>query len=1415
MNGRVLDPNESPTFGKSLSLCVDNGIGAMSLSPNGRDAVLAGRIGLYIIDMDDPFTPPRWLQHLTSWEVADVQWSPHAFQKPSWCISTSNQKALLWDLSRPSHNAIANILHSHTRAISDINFHPSDPEVLATCAIDTMVFTWDMRTPRKPVTKFADWRAGAIQVKFNHKNAYEVASTHDNVLYVWDMRSGAQPLVKVVDAHQGKINGLDFSQGLKNVITCSNDSTIKFWDLESNKPVPHASDFDFQQSIDIAESESKVEPGVVIKTDYPISRARTLPFGSDRACGVMPLLGGDDSIHIINYEDAYQKYLDTGSTQTISGEPAYSFKGHNGPIKDFLWRTKRESYEGFGSKNAWKEYQLVTWSSKDVNLRLWPHEDEIYKSVNYNPTFFSFKNESDSEVSEVKSPQDPKAYHYRTYCCEPEETIEDLANRKGGDVLSALTLFQISLKRRQPRFVNQVDQLNWISGVRIGNGPDRKSSSASVENVGPSNLGEEVSMVGHKFPFIRFEKISVSTGELVISLRGLIPVQARTSPNVRSSENLNDLLSPTDEDNTKEKSVISESVADGKSHYTEANASKSIDENLEDREQQLIFIRVAINFPRAYPYLQENNNMTEDHSKRSRSRSRSQPQSHRQSRENSIQFSIEETHELDKETKLIMEQHLREIAHFFANRHHRFCLEQCLRYLMGEKIDLNDSLIVENRHESVDEADFGIEVGNEGWVDDLIHQQPDFDVNGYSSGEEADADLEDLMPSADAKDDIFFANSLSPGARDDNLQEIRAVQQHGFDSTPLPKGCGAVWSPNGHLVCFFMQKTTRTTRAEASLKSDDTSVKAYDPHLAGDTRERRVEVLDDGDSSDSDDFNSNASESTSSEEDFHEDYAKLLKTDAASRGRVTALFKSSFGLGGRFIDRDSSHKSSLHRFASNSAVSNNRSSVKDDKKKDFKTDATGPNVVKIYDFSQFLPERVDLAKEYRVTGDTSANLAAFNAKVAAKYGLKGISDTWRVLEVILSGNVTLLPLLGSQKNSSTKHESLSIWGAHPFGYTWLIPEIFEFYWKRENTQMLAVMSCVVQGAEEATSHPSHIRDLAQFHFPLPDAANFPTTRGQERQVGSRGSYSIPYNGGSKTVQDDNQLLLMLSSSFNLLKELPATATSYPQSQVSSLDNGAETNESPERYSHYKKSRPGALTSMSLHNGSNSSLTEAKYDPRYDSKYDQKYDPKYDPKTPTTSRTLNSFFQPSQKRHHQNAIRAKVLQPSPVVTVEMNGDFDMDIDQELQSVPAFLDDDKISLIRLRYADTLYDWNLPIHRLEILNFSSTSKSEQLKTSSFSMHKCPIGLRKKNRQLPSQIFINTVSMVISNSQNAWNTDKRQAIKYCVYCQLAITKSFTLCSSCEHGLHSSCAKEWWSGEVLECPSGCGCTCVDHSFYR
>jgi hypothetical protein len=46
--------------------------------------------------------------------------------------------------------SIEHILNSHFRAITDVNWHNTDPNLVASTALDGWLWAWDIRTPQKP-----------------------------------------------------------------------------------------------------------------------------------------------------------------------------------------------------------------------------------------------------------------------------------------------------------------------------------------------------------------------------------------------------------------------------------------------------------------------------------------------------------------------------------------------------------------------------------------------------------------------------------------------------------------------------------------------------------------------------------------------------------------------------------------------------------------------------------------------------------------------------------------------------------------------------------------------------------------------------------------------------------------------------------------------------------------------------------------------------------------------------------------------------------------------------------------------------------------------------------------------------------------------------------------------------------------
>jgi hypothetical protein len=47
--------------------------------------------------------------------------------------------------------SIEHILQAHYRAITDINWHTTECDTVASTGIDSWVWAWDLREPRKPI----------------------------------------------------------------------------------------------------------------------------------------------------------------------------------------------------------------------------------------------------------------------------------------------------------------------------------------------------------------------------------------------------------------------------------------------------------------------------------------------------------------------------------------------------------------------------------------------------------------------------------------------------------------------------------------------------------------------------------------------------------------------------------------------------------------------------------------------------------------------------------------------------------------------------------------------------------------------------------------------------------------------------------------------------------------------------------------------------------------------------------------------------------------------------------------------------------------------------------------------------------------------------------------------------------------
>lgn len=286
--------------------------------------------------------------------------------------------------------AIEHMLEAHTRAISDINWSPFHPEVLASCSIDSWMWIWDLRMSgngaQRPAQGYSAWNASMSQVKWNRATPHCIAASCDNKVLIWDDRYGSLPLA-TLEAHHTKIYGIDWNssteRGRNELITCSLDGTIKVWDLDTE--LSHAA---------MSQRICHVEPMATFETAQPVWRARHTPFGR----GMMSVAQRGDTMPSLWSADKYDA-------------PVHRFEGHSDVVREFLFR-KHGQVSDAGDE---RDFQLVTWS-KDQTLRLWPLEPPVLSKVGHKKherESASIIDVSDVETQSMDEERGPAGLHLR------------------------------------------------------------------------------------------------------------------------------------------------------------------------------------------------------------------------------------------------------------------------------------------------------------------------------------------------------------------------------------------------------------------------------------------------------------------------------------------------------------------------------------------------------------------------------------------------------------------------------------------------------------------------------------------------------------------------------------------------------------------------------------------------------------------------------------------------------------------------------------------------------------------------------------------------------------------------------------------------------------------------------------------
>lgn len=1348
---------DSESFDADGTIHVDGLVGSATISPSGRDVALASPEGLAVIDLDSPYSPPRRLSsHGLPWLVVDVQWSPFA-ARDYWVASTANHRCLVWNLNLrddSTSGAIEHSLQGHSRAITDINFSAHHPDLLATCAVDGNVHCWDLRRPRQPALTFCDWFAGAAQVKYSRQNPFIIASSHDRMLRIWDERKPSEAL-KSIKAHTSKIYGIDWNRTRPSaLVTCSLDRTIKFWDYEKSDKAPER----------------------VIRTDFPVWRARHTPFGE----GLLAMPQNEPG-HLYLFDQRM------GENTPVDGpvQPVTTFEGHGDhKVREFLWRTRGGISED-GLDN--RDFQMVTWG-EDNKLRLTRPEPSVFQSVGYTKGMaakYNFVLTRKGATYKTFRTVDDGSHHQRT------ATMSD--PRSGGARQSALTLGMktyrsgswrgpsMKAKNASTRKVDRSQaQMNWMRGItmtkrKLSTDTPRRTASKDSNMFGlglhndywaePETLQDEFLRISEQLPNVKWDSIDMDTLILNASLKGPWGV---------------------------------------------------------DGEE--IFIKVKVDIPHAYP------------------------------RAKAPRFIIEKNAFMPEGTLDRLERDVQQIAEQYLLRKQN-CLAAAFSYLLGEA-DLAAST---NFFKNVRDLDDGIDM----LADDSSSEDSDNDIPAGGSA----AMSQELSASTD------IDNTLAPITRP--------------TVPPVFRTCGARFSNDGRLVCFFPTKEAKALLFSPNdtfkERSKDQPTFAGFGRLSHDTPLPRKRYLD-GEASANDDL--------SAVSDDSDDSSSSSDSELTSMHKISLWYRP-----GRRLHKTWSANESLRSSGAGTGAGTGTNTGTGTNRR---RPARAKNVVSLVDIRDLLPSKKNFAEEYAIFGD-GVEVCEHNARVTEKYGYVDLVSIWQYAALLLRSDIPLVFREQRQKKKSVlviAKKALSRyrdgedfdddaerltgrvkWGHHPLAQDF-VNDLFEYFEQEADVQMLAMLSCIFGDSSTEDPVPYAESRLTQPDTPLPMKAPsfsleyFPTDAADwvfpSHQI--RSAYSSAVNT-PRTIQ--TPLLLSDPQSPDVLWMGDPASQSYSTGEtpphkvfrdyLSDVDPTPSLSTSPNDRG-IRRSQ-SVLTSTLASGFSRSFTAMSSTSPP-------------GRKRPSPAETILSHIPSNITWGGSTYFGGPPAEPTETARTSMSDDefrrdelvsmVSVSVTVTVENETAFDDDGWLTIplldparkpdyasYRYAYAEMLQMWCLPLARLEIMKFN-VLKQESI-TPGAASGETPVegncfesayqdsgshsatgttsptvilgGRREQLEALQSSgrgLDVTGICRIhetqLQPLQYAQTPSSGGAVGICercrrtqtqltcVYCHEPIDALYPACLGCGCATHDACLAEWHSMGETECPAGDDCACVEEA---
>ncbi|CAK8535759.1 unnamed protein product [Lathyrus sativus] len=120
----------------------------------------------------------------------------------------------------------------HSHYVMQVAFNPKDPSIFASSSLDGTIKVWTIDSPTSNFTIEGHLKGvNCLDYFESNENQYLLSGSDDYNAKVWDYNS--KECIKTLEGHKNNVTAICAHPEIPIIITASEDSTVKIWDIVS------------------------------------------------------------------------------------------------------------------------------------------------------------------------------------------------------------------------------------------------------------------------------------------------------------------------------------------------------------------------------------------------------------------------------------------------------------------------------------------------------------------------------------------------------------------------------------------------------------------------------------------------------------------------------------------------------------------------------------------------------------------------------------------------------------------------------------------------------------------------------------------------------------------------------------------------------------------------------------------------------------------------------------------------------------------------------------------------------------------------------------------------------------------------------------------------------------------------------